>query len=426
MKFKVLLSVMVLGLSCSYVSVASDLDAEERKVIEASRALIGRVVPEIQDKFIVEYIPEEDSMDVYEIESKGNKIVLRGNNGVSVASALNLYLEDFLHCHVSWNASNLDFPEKLPKVKDVIRKTTPYKYRHYYNYCTFNYTCSWWDWERWQFEIDYMALHGINMPLSMTGQNIIWDKVYKELGLSQQDMDEFFTGPAYFMWFWAGNIDAWCGPLPQSWMKSHEELQKKILEAERSLGMTPVLPAFTGHVPPAFKEKFPEAKINRTNWEARFADTYILDPKDPMFKTVGNLFMEKLIETYGTDHLYGADTFNEMYPPSNDSTYLHNISNSVWQAMADVDQEGLCGSCRAGSFGTRQTSGSRSRCRTIWAVFLTITSLSWTCGQKNILYGKGPMPFTGNNGYGVCSIISEDVICCMETHTNWQESLQGS
>ncbi|MUT98610.1 MAG: hypothetical protein EP145_05425 [Bacteroides uniformis] len=49
------------------------------------------------------------------------------------------------------------------------------------------------------------------------------------------------------------------------------------------------------------------------------------------------MFMEEQIETFGTDHLYGADTFNEMFPPSNDSIYLNNISRAVYQSMADVD-----------------------------------------------------------------------------------------
>jgi alpha-N-acetylglucosaminidase len=41
-------------------------------------------------------------------------------------------------------------------------------------------------------------------------------------------------------------------------MKSHHELQKKIIQRERALGMKPVLPAFTGHVPEAFKKHFPK------------------------------------------------------------------------------------------------------------------------------------------------------------------------
>ena len=304
---------------------------------KATYALIKRVVPTHADKFEIEYIPQEEGKDVFELEQDGEKIILRGNNGISVASALNYYLKNYAHCDYSWNGSNMQIPAPMPKVDSKVRLITPHKYRHYFNYCTFNYTSSWWDWERWQFEIDYMALNGINMPLAMTGQNAVWDRVYRKLGFGDEDMDRFFTGPAYFMWFWAGNIDGWCGPLPKSWKDSHEALQKQILARERELGMTPILPAFTGHVPPTFKDKFPEAKLKRTNWEGRFDDTFILEPDDPMFKKIGNLFMEEQIKTFGTDHLYGADTFNEMIPPSNDSIYLNNISKAVYQSMAEVD-----------------------------------------------------------------------------------------
>ena len=87
-----------------------------------------------------------------------------------------------------------------------------------------------------------------------------------------------------------GNLDGWGGPLPVSWMESHKELQKKILKRERELGMKPVLPAFTGHVPAAFKKKFPNAKLKATNWNNGFADTYILDSEDPLFAEIGKNF----------------------------------------------------------------------------------------------------------------------------------------
>lgn len=308
---------------------------------EAAYALIERVIGEKAGYFRVEYIARENEKDVFELEQKGEQIVLRGNNGVSVASALNHYLNEYAHCQYGWNASHLQLPDPLPKVKEKVRKVTPYVYRHYFNYCTFSYTAAWWDWERWQKEIDYMALHGVNMPLAMTGQNAVWDRVYRNMGFTDEDMDLFFTGPGYFMWFWAGNIDGWCGPLPKSWMESHEELQKKILARERELGMTPVLPAFTGHVPPTFKDRFPEARLRQVNWEGRFADTYLLEADDPLFQTIGNRFMEEQIRTFGTDHLYGADTFNEMFPPSDDSTYLDGISKAVYQSMAAVDPEAV-------------------------------------------------------------------------------------
>jgi len=197
---------------------------------------------------------------------------------------------------------------------------------------------SWWNWERWQKEIDWMALNGINMPLAVTGQNSVWKRVYNSLGITDKELENFFSGPAYFNWFWMGNLDGWGGPLPQSFMEGHEDLQKKILNQERSLGMTPILPAFTGHVPSAFRDKFPDAKIKQTSWVG-FPKVNILDPNEPMFTEIGKRFIKEEIKTYGTDHLYSADTFNENTPPTNDSVYLSNVSQKVYQSMALVDSE---------------------------------------------------------------------------------------
>lgn len=111
--------------------------------------LIKRIVPEYADQFSVEHLPS-DSSDWFEIESVNNQIVLRGNNGVTIASALYYYLKEYGHCQITWNGTNLDLPEVLPIVHEKIRKDSPYEYRYDLNYCTFNYSMSWWDWERWE------------------------------------------------------------------------------------------------------------------------------------------------------------------------------------------------------------------------------------------------------------------------------------
>lgn len=196
----------------SQIAVSQGFEKINGKLdIVASKNLIKRVIPTYADSFEVEYVGQEEGKDVFELESIGNKIVLRGNNGVSVASALNYYLKYYAHCDISWNGINLNVPFPMPKVEGKIHKVSPYQYRHYFNYCTFNYTASWWDWERWQWEIDFMALNGINMPLALTGQNSIWYKVYRKLGFTDEELDSFFSGPAYFTWFWMGNLDGWGG-----------------------------------------------------------------------------------------------------------------------------------------------------------------------------------------------------------------------
>ncbi len=281
--------------------------------------------------------------DVFEIESKDGKIILRGTTGVDVISALNWYLKYYCNCQITWCGDNLNLPKTLPIVPQKIRKVSPYKYRYYFNYCTFSYTMAFWDWERWEQEIDWMALNGINMPLAITGEEAVWQKVYHEMGLTDKDLPQrdlrknFFVGPAYFAWGWMGNIDGWGGPLPQSWIDSHRELQKKILARMRSLGMTPVLPAFTGHVPKVLIKKFPNAQIKQLAGWSGFKGTYILDPMDSLFNEIGKRFIKEQTEMYGTDHLYSADTFNEMKPASGDSVYLADVSKAVSQSMIDGD-----------------------------------------------------------------------------------------
>ena len=53
---------------------------------------------------------------------------------------------------------------------------------------------------RWEREIDWMALNGINLPLAFTGQEAIWQRVYNKLGFTDKDLDEHFAGPAFLAW----------------------------------------------------------------------------------------------------------------------------------------------------------------------------------------------------------------------------------
>ena len=331
-KAKISLLIILVAISCH---AFAQLDKQ------AAKAFVKRVVPTVADKFVIEEIPADNGKDVFELQSRNGKIILGGNKALSIASALGYYLKYYCRDDFGWNGNNMKLPATLPVIHQKIHRTTPYTYRYYLNYCTFNYSMSWWNWDRWQKEIDWMALHGINMPLALTGEEAIWRDVYRKMGFTDTDLDGFFSGPAYFSWLWMGNLDGWGGPLPQHWMDSHKELQKKILARERSFGMTPVLPAFSGHVPPSFKDKFPQAKLKKTNWGQGFNDVYLLDSADPMFVEIGKKYIEAQTKEYGTDHLYSSDTFNENTPPTNDSTFLSGVSKKIFQSMAAADPKAV-------------------------------------------------------------------------------------
>jgi alpha-N-acetylglucosaminidase len=306
---------------------------------EAARGVLGRLLPKQAEHFVLEVIPADNGRDAFEIESRDGKVVLRGSNGVSLCSALNWYLKYSCHASVSLCGNQLDLPHPLPLVEKKVRQISPHRYRYCFNFCAFSYTLAFWDWAQWERLIDWMALNGINMPLSVTGQEAIWYDVYSKLGLSDKQVRDFLVGPAYLPFGWMGCIDQWGGPLPHEWMKSHLELQKQIVVRERELGMTPVLQGFTGHVPLSLKERFPESKFQKVSPWCGFPATLFVDPADPLFRKVGKAFIEEQTRQFGTDHLYASDTFIEMSPPNNEPAFLDAMGKAVFGSMTAADPD---------------------------------------------------------------------------------------
>lgn len=311
--------------------------AEQQRATTAAASLLQRLLPERAAEFAFEWIPAEEGNDVFEIETVDGAVVLRGPNGVAQASALHWYLKYTCHCQFSWQTEQLHLPSPLPAVPKT-RVTTPYRYRYYFNYCTFSYSAAFWDWARWEREIDWMALHGINLPLAITGQEAIWRAVYRRLGLTDDELAAFFVGPAYLPFGWMGCLDGWGGPLPPRWIDDHADLQRQILVRQRELGMTPVLQGFTGHVPAALAEKFPGSQLYPLRW-ADVGHTVFLDPHDPLFRTIGTAFIEEQTRQFGTDHFYAADTFIEMPPTIDDPRFIADLARAIFDGMVGPDPQ---------------------------------------------------------------------------------------
>lgn len=292
-------------------------------------------------KFIVE--PDSTGVDHFAIESVDGKIVITGNNNNSLAVGLNHYLKNFCNASVSWYAADsVIMPEVLPAVSNKIEGSAKVDNRFFLNYCTFGYTMPYWDWNDWERLIDWMALNGVNMPLAITGQESVWYEVWREMGLSDEQIRNYFTGPAHLPWHRMSNVDYWQSPLPESWLKDQAELQKKILEREREFDMKPILPAFSGHVPGELQELYPDAKIHQMSQWGGYEDKYrshFIEPMDSLYGVIQKKFLEKQTAMYGTDHIYGIDPFNEVDSPDWNEEFLSNVSKRIYGSIAEIDPE---------------------------------------------------------------------------------------
>jgi alpha-N-acetylglucosaminidase len=306
-------------------------------------ALIDRVTPGLRSFVRLEKLPGQFTRDTFEIEAAKGIVILRGSSTISLCAAFNYYLEQYCDCQVSQCGTQLNLPKKLPAVKPKIRKSTPYQYRFFYNHCTFSYTMPWWTWPQWEKEIDWLALQGVNAPYAFLGQEAIWQRLYERVGISRDYLrSNFFAGPAHLAWHWMGNLDGFGGPLPQKVIDGHLKLQKKIVTRMRSLGMSPVLPAFAGHVPPIITNRFPRARVKTMGpWSASTHPTCLLDPGDPLFKEIGYAFIKEQTTLFGTDHLYSADPFTENVPPSHDPAFLRKMGKTIYESMANVDRKAV-------------------------------------------------------------------------------------
>lgn len=195
------------------------------------------------------------------------------------------------------------------------------------NVCTFGYSYVHWDWKRWEREIDWMALNGVNMPLAFNGylffssfilsQEYIYYLVYKKLGLSTEGILNHFTGPHFQPWNRMGNIKGWGGPITLTYLWNDLLLNKQVIsnmdphlqivEREVAFGMLPVFPAFSGYVPDEFivvsfpyihvQKVYPNVSYSISPSWSNFVEPYgyvvLLEPVDPMFKKVASLFIQE-------------------------------------------------------------------------------------------------------------------------------------
>jgi alpha-N-acetylglucosaminidase len=340
-----LLMAMLAALGCGSTGAWADPGKPDEGVA-AARRVLERLLDRRAASFELVLINGDSTGDTFDVEASGGRVRVRATSTVALVRGAYHYLRTACHCMVTWSGMQRSLPARFPDLERVVVHS-PYRLRQYYNVCTFGYSTVWWDWPRWEREIDWMALHGINMPLALVGHMGVWQRVWNSFGIPKDSLRTFFTGPAFLPWHWMGNINGHGGPLPQSWIDAQEQLQKRILLRMRELGMNPIVPAFSGFVPPAFHTKFPnEPVFENVHWSGLSEDvkTLALTPGTPAFKEIGERFIKEYRRTFGPCRYYLADTFNELdVPVSSASRYdeLAGYGAAVYETIKRGDPDGV-------------------------------------------------------------------------------------
>ena len=271
----------------------------------------------------------EDGKDVFVITEQNGMPCIKGNNQLSVATGINWYLNHYAHINLTWNNLTTDLSQvtlPLPASEDKHVCNTTYRYD--FNTCTFSYSMAFWTWERWQKEIDWMALHGINAPLNLVGLDVVTRNFLRELGVSESDIDAYIAGPGFIAWFAMNNLEGWGGTInsastgvdmsgnPDWWYTRQEQLCKNMLQRMRELGMQPVIPGFSGQIPNCLENYtitgFSSGDvINGGTWAGGYTRPDILHPNSSSYATLAPIYYKHLEAIMGVSEFYSMDPFHE-------------------------------------------------------------------------------------------------------------------
>ncbi|KAK9367928.1 tim-barrel domain-containing protein [Lipomyces kononenkoae] len=347
MKF---ISLVIAALSLGQAVLCAN--AEVRGIYD----LVARQLPQFADKFefVLVAPASTSSNDSYTISTKAghDAVVISGTTVNSLARGFYHYVEQCGRVSISWTASTINTLGSLPKLCGTghgrsLSGAAVVPWRYYFNTVTFGYTTAFYSWADWEHLLDWAAMHGINMPLAWVGYEQVLIDVLEEFGFSQTQIVDFLSGPAFQPWNRFGNIQgSWNGSLPLEWPRRQMQLQQKIVKRMVELGMTPILPSFTGFVPSGITELYPNsAVINSSSWSG-FPVTYtnvtFLEPLDPLFTKIQVAVIRRQQTYYGNvTHYYTLDQYNENSPFSGDVGYLKNVSSGTIESLRAADPDAV-------------------------------------------------------------------------------------
>lgn len=259
--------------------------ADKKEALNLIRRVVGRNDVPVK-------LDMRKSADTYfNHEVKNGTLRITASNEVALCRGFYDYMKQNHHGMYSWSGSSLQLPDGLQD-SPARRVVSPVESHYYFNVVTYGYTMPFWDWNRWEKEIDWMALHGVDMPLALVAYEAIIARVWKRMGLTDSEINAYFTGPAHLPWMRMGNVCAIDPSLDNNWHNSQIQLQHKILDRMRRLGMKPICPGFPGFVPESMKRLFPDLQLVETHWGGAFHN-WMISPQNELFAKMSSEFIHE-------------------------------------------------------------------------------------------------------------------------------------
>ena len=144
----------------------------------SARGVVTRLFGKGAEALALSLEPSTGSRPWYAVDCRSCKVSITGDSPVALARGAYAWLRQTGAAHVSWEGDRVAWPAHAADFASG-KVESPFAHRAYLNTCTYGYTTPWWGWTRWSREIDWMAVHGIDMPLAMEGQEHVWRDLWR-------------------------------------------------------------------------------------------------------------------------------------------------------------------------------------------------------------------------------------------------------
>ncbi|KAK3807445.1 MAG: tim-barrel domain-containing protein [Linnemannia gamsii] len=339
--------------------------------------LVARLLPKAYHTTFDFQIVSESAIPPSTTTGHGNggrapTVLIEGTTFSALGVGLKFYLEQAAQVELTWTGNRFnELPAQPPRVPNLDLDsgnvvTTGHvhgsfvPWRYYTNVVTFGYQFAFWDWSRWEKELDWMVLNGINQLPAMVGQEYVQREFFRSLGVKEADFNSFFTGPSYQPWQRMGNMQgSWTYQLTGAgtaadelayknrWIDGQWALQQKILARLDGFNITSVLPAFQGFVPRAVKNLFPDAIIrNSSTWSGfpiEHTNVTYVEPTDPLFAklSIDYIKLQDKLNNGHRSNFYLLDLYNELVPSCVTEECLKAISSAVSKTLQTAHPDSI-------------------------------------------------------------------------------------
>jgi alpha-N-acetylglucosaminidase len=300
---------------------------------QPAAAVLRRLLPAGAGEIELATLDAAPGPERFRISSEQGRIRIAASTPSALLFGAGWYLKYHAHVHFSESGEHLA-EGALPLPTEPVEMTTPFAWRYALNENVDGYSAPYWEFARWQQEIDFLALSGINALLIERGTDTVLYRTFRDFGYTDPEIRAWIAAPAHQNWQLMGNLCCFGGPISRELLNKRAASAQKIIAQLRALGITPVLPGFYGIVPQDFGKRFPGAHVIAQGEWAGFTRPDWLDPRDPLFARLAASFYRHQRELFGDTTVYDMEVFQEGGSPGD--VPVAPAARAVQQALQEA------------------------------------------------------------------------------------------